>query len=244
MESISPVTATQAAPAKPAASGEAHLWENGDFSFGDILDAINPLQHLPVIGTIYRAITGDKIGTAPRLVGDLLFGGPLGFMAGVLSVGIKDQTGKDPGEQVLALLQGTQSDPAPSGPVLAAAPATLEPRLASEVAARLDEPAATVPPPSAARETPVPATMAPHAARLGVDVKPDHPPMPLIRSGGSVSAVPQTAVVPLQTATVVPRPPTFSAPTGPADVPRQMLDALDKYARMQNARGATVDLSN
>jgi hypothetical protein len=176
-----------------------------------------------VIGTLYRAITGDEIGTAPRLAGDLLFGGPIGFMAGVLAVGIKDQTGKDPGEQVLAMLQGSPAAPAETAPIVAEAPASVE----TPNAVESQKPAAMVP-----------------AARLGVDVKPDHPPMPLIRSGGSIAAVPQTAVVPLQTATVVPRPPALAAPVGSVDVPRQMMDALDKYARMQAARGGNVDLSN
>ena len=29
------------------------------FSFLDVLDIINPLQHLPVISTLYRQVTGD-----------------------------------------------------------------------------------------------------------------------------------------------------------------------------------------
>ena len=36
-----------------------HQSSDWDFSFHDLLDIVNPLQHLPVIGTIYRAITGD-----------------------------------------------------------------------------------------------------------------------------------------------------------------------------------------
>jgi hypothetical protein len=130
-------------------------------------------------------------------------------------------------------------------------PTNPEPQVASKVEVRLDEPAAAVPPAGSVAEAgpasaaaPAEAAPAARARRLGVDVKPDHPPMPLVRSGGSANAVPQTAVVPLQTATVVPRPPTFASPTSPADVPRQMMEALDKYSRMQNARGARVDLAN
>jgi hypothetical protein len=230
MEPIDASTAPQPTPAKHAGAGEARLWEKGNFSFGDILDAINPLQHIPVISTLYRAITGDEIGTAPRLVGDLLFGGPIGFMAGVLSVGIKDQTGKDPGEQVLAMLDAPFAGDTAAAPVVAAAaPAAPAPPLA-ENAKVSAEPASDAP------ATP--------ARRLGVDVKPDHPPMPLIRSSGGAVAAPQTALVPLQTATVIPRPPAFAAPAAPVDVPRQMMDALDKYARMQTTRGAHVDLAN
>jgi hypothetical protein len=53
-----------------------------DLSFADLLDAINPLQHLPIVSIIYRAITGEKIGLAAKLVGDTLYGGgPAAFLA-------------------------------------------------------------------------------------------------------------------------------------------------------------------
>ncbi len=64
------------APATPA---RWHLWAGKSFSFHDVLDAINPLQHLPIIGTIYRHLTGDTIGNAARVVGDTLYGGPIGL---------------------------------------------------------------------------------------------------------------------------------------------------------------------
>jgi hypothetical protein len=67
--------------------------------------------------------------------------------------------------------------------------------------------------------------------------------MPLVRTGGAAPVV-QTAVVPLQSAAVIPRPPAFATRSTPVDVPKQMMDALDKYARMQNARGSQVDLTN
>ena len=43
--------------------------------FHHLLDVINPLQHLPVIGTIYRAITGEHIGAVEKIAGDTLYGG-------------------------------------------------------------------------------------------------------------------------------------------------------------------------
>ena len=61
--------AVQPAQGKPASSGTF------DFSFHDLLSIINPLQHLPVIGTLYRAITGDKIGAIEKVAGDTLYGG-------------------------------------------------------------------------------------------------------------------------------------------------------------------------
>ncbi len=41
------------------------LWDSDGFSFGDIVDIINPLQHIPVVSTIYREMTGDDIGPGP-----------------------------------------------------------------------------------------------------------------------------------------------------------------------------------
>ena len=52
-----------------------------DLSFHNLLGIVNPLQHLPVIGTLYRAITGDKIGTPEKIAGDALYGGVWGAAA-------------------------------------------------------------------------------------------------------------------------------------------------------------------
>ena len=53
---IETVTVNAARPA------QSHFWAGNGFSFHDLLDTINPLQHLPVVSTIYRAITGDRPG--------------------------------------------------------------------------------------------------------------------------------------------------------------------------------------
>ncbi len=74
-----------------------------DFSFRDFLGIINPLQHIPIIGSIYRAITGDVIAPAARVVGGALFGGPIGLVASVANAIFEQTTGKDVGEQALAL---------------------------------------------------------------------------------------------------------------------------------------------
>ena len=74
------------------------------FTFDDFLDVINPLHHLPVIGTLYRAITDDEIAPASRVVGGALFGGIAGFVAGLVNAVIEDETGSDLGEKALALV--------------------------------------------------------------------------------------------------------------------------------------------
>ena len=100
------IAATAAVSPPPPSSSSAHLWHNGSFSFRDLLDIINPLQHLPVIGSLYRWITGDEPGAMSRIVGDTLYGGPIGFGVSALSVISEDAQGHDLGEQVLAAAFG------------------------------------------------------------------------------------------------------------------------------------------
>lgn len=53
--------------------------------FGDILDTLNPLHHLPGVGLVYRKLSGDIIAPAARVIGGALFGGPIGAAIGALS---------------------------------------------------------------------------------------------------------------------------------------------------------------
>lgn len=99
-----------ARPAAPAnASAEERglwdrMWGKEGFSFGALLDIVNPLQHIPVVSTIYRAITGDTIGPAPRMMGGAIFGGVVGLIASAADSAIEAITGKDTGSHVLAML--------------------------------------------------------------------------------------------------------------------------------------------
>lgn len=100
-------------PARPARTTDAASGENADgkplfgsdgFTFSDFLDIINPLQHIPIINTVYRAVTGDKIDPGSRIAGGGLFGGPIGLVASLVSGMVEESTGKDPGEHALAAL--------------------------------------------------------------------------------------------------------------------------------------------
>jgi len=70
------------------------------FSFGDLIDIINPLQHIPVVSTLYRETTGDEISAAPRVMGSTLFFGPLGLAGAVANVVVEENTGMDIGEHM------------------------------------------------------------------------------------------------------------------------------------------------
>ncbi|MDC0189628.1 hypothetical protein OAJ77_00170 [Rhodospirillales bacterium] len=82
------------------------LFGNDGFTFFDFLDIINPLQHLPIISTIYRSITGDQIDPGSRIAGATLFGGPLGGALASMDVAIKHNTGLDIVEHTATFFTG------------------------------------------------------------------------------------------------------------------------------------------
>ena len=108
-------------PAQPAT--------DHSISFHDILHALNPLQYLPVIGTIYRAVTGDQIPEMVRRAGSLvvstLFGGPIGAITNVASTIFEKITGIDVDKTMQAALVGHPSENAPPGRVTADAATAL-----------------------------------------------------------------------------------------------------------------------
>lgn len=81
------------------------------FSFWDILDMINPLQHLPIIGHVYRAITGDTMKAPARIIGGAAFGGPLGAAAGIVNTVSELETGRDLTGNVLAFVTSERDAP-------------------------------------------------------------------------------------------------------------------------------------
>ncbi len=121
-----PVAPSAVAPAAPQSGwtdiGDPNKAPEVSLSFSDFLSAINPLQHIPIIGTIYRAITGDTINPAAKVLGGALLGGPLGLIASAADAVLEQSTGKDLGEQVLALVAPDMTTPTAPAPQYAAAP--------------------------------------------------------------------------------------------------------------------------
>ena len=123
-----------------------------DMDFWDFVDIVNPLQHIPVVNTIYRELTGDTIKGVSRVIGGGLYGGVIGLVAGIGSAIVAETTGKDPGEHVLAMLTGSDDEtPAPAGntAIAEATPPTAAP--AAEAA-----PAPASPPSASAQPHPGP----------------------------------------------------------------------------------------
>lgn len=97
------------AQASPAAAQPpaAHADKTDDgFSFDDLLDIINPLQHLPVISTIYRHLTGDTIKPLEQIAGDTLFGGLTGLVSSVANYAFEKVAGENLGDMVYAFVTG------------------------------------------------------------------------------------------------------------------------------------------
>jgi hypothetical protein len=78
-------------------------------TFGDFIDIINPLHHLPVIGTLYREITGDSLDPASKVLGGSLFLGPLGSVSALVNVLVNESTGKDLTEHAFAMFENTNT---------------------------------------------------------------------------------------------------------------------------------------
>lgn len=47
-------------------------WGKDGFGLNDFIDTINPLQHIPVVSTLYRSLTGDQITPAAPSMADRL----------------------------------------------------------------------------------------------------------------------------------------------------------------------------
>lgn len=98
-------------------SGEAPVGIRNDNFFGedgfgiaDLIDIVNPLQHIPGVSTVYRAMTGDEISQGARLAGGTLYGGPLGFASALADNVSEDVTGRDVTGSVLAAFSDDPSD--------------------------------------------------------------------------------------------------------------------------------------
>lgn len=99
-------------PTDPNSAGAQSTFFGEDgLTFGDVLDIINPLQHIPVVSTLYRELTGDEISPGARMAGGALFGGPIGLAAATVNSVVEMATGSDIGKSVVAAINGDAAAP-------------------------------------------------------------------------------------------------------------------------------------
>lgn len=85
--------------------------DDDNYTFWDVLDIVNPLQHIPIVGTIYRELSDDEIKPASRIIGGGLFGGPIGATVSTANVIIEHETGRDVSGNAMALIYGDENVP-------------------------------------------------------------------------------------------------------------------------------------
>lgn len=185
----------------------ANLWaEDEGFSFSDFLDVVNPLQHIPVISSIYRAVTGDEISLGARLLGGALFGGPLGVLTAGVNAAFEEIVGGNIAEQAASLfeeLTGSDEDkpqlalepqavkseiaaaPAPLAPASQPAPAQIDSQTVPIVAPAPTAILAPMKPP--ARPPAVPAMNAPPAVM-------NHPQQGAMQLPATLNAPPRNSI--------------------------------------------------
>jgi len=134
---------TKAAGSTASKAGQLGMFGADDDSpsFWDLVDVINPLQHIPLVNDIYRELSGDKIGIAARLTGGALFGGVIGLVGAAVNSVLEESTGATAGGHVLALFL---DDDATGATGTALAQATPPPEKTSDSP---DSPDATAKPP-------------------------------------------------------------------------------------------------
>lgn len=71
------------------------------FGLGDIIDIVNPLHHLPLIGHIYREVSGDDIMPISRIIGGAVYGGGVGAGTALVNVIVEHDTGHDVAENIV-----------------------------------------------------------------------------------------------------------------------------------------------
>jgi hypothetical protein len=251
--------ATAAQPAAQPASGGLPLWSHGSFSFKDLLDIVNPLQHLPVIGSVYRYLTGDEPSGGARIIGDSLYGGPIGFGVSVVSTALFTDSHGDLGERALAAVFGprdggpTLGTPTVAAAALPAAPiAAAAPMAPGEVSSPTQPVAMNQlfrsPPPAApaAPTTPEQAFLAQNAqlqrqvsnGRGSNGTVLNSHPVPLELSSNLLPVLPPgvhlTAPAAAPATSPAPAaPPASAAPADANPIAQKMLDALNKYEQMK-----------
>lgn len=95
----------------PDASEQAFFGKDGA-DFGDLVDVINPLNHIPFLSELIGEKGDEKPAVAAKLAGGLLFGGPIGFVASLMNEIFTEATGHGFATTMVAALSG-ESLPSP-----------------------------------------------------------------------------------------------------------------------------------
>lgn len=203
-----PVQRDRAATVTMTRNADGMPEAQADMSFWDVLDVVNPLQHIPIVNSIYRAVTGDEIAAPARVMGGILFGGVIGGAAAIANAVLEQSTGHDVGGHMMASL-GFEDKPA-GGTAVADAAAQGK----AQGAATTTSPAATT---TAAAAATAPATPQTTAANTALRPTASAVPPPTLSPAHSPPAHSPDAAARLQTAAAaggLPLRDALASPTG------------------------------
>ncbi|MDD3287884.1 MAG: hypothetical protein PHX43_02605, partial [Alphaproteobacteria bacterium] len=111
-----------------SSSNTSHMnYEDSNFSVGDVLDVLNPIQHIPLVGTLYRYVTGDNnLKPYAQVTGDILYGGLIGgvlttAVSSIANAIIAQETGTAADQQIASAIFGPADAPPSDKPEAAPA---------------------------------------------------------------------------------------------------------------------------
>ncbi|GEM_PF-1580835 len=106
---VTPIVANPYGKAQKLTANSNDSNRNAGIGFGDVLDAVNPLQQIPVVSSAYRAATGTSISPISQLMGGALLGGIPGLLSSLVNVAVEAATGQDIAGNVLTGLTPDKS---------------------------------------------------------------------------------------------------------------------------------------
>lgn len=203
------------------ADGSGGAGANEEMSFWDFLDVINPLQHIPIVNHLYRAVTGDTIKPQAQIIGSTLFGGPLGFAVATATSVVEAANGESIATTVARAFGGDQPTPMVAGAADPETPARQAMALTDPAPVpTAPAPAATVAPPVAAAPASSPSLVPTAAAAPSYAPPQPVQPQPIAPQAAGAPAQPSPAQ---QVAAAAP-----TANRGPTDY----------FSRLQNPGGS------
>ncbi len=108
----------------PRAQGQ----QGRPLDFQSLVSSLNPIMHVPVIGDIYSATTGDRPIPAVRIFVATLLAGPVGLFASIANSVVEEATGKSlVGQAIAALAPETVASPMPVAGAATAPPGAPRP---------------------------------------------------------------------------------------------------------------------
>lgn len=80
-------------------------WQERHYSFRDVLESVNPIQHIPVVGHLYRQATGTQLHPIARMAAGIA-GGPVSAASAFANMALESGTGRDLAGHVIDRLAG------------------------------------------------------------------------------------------------------------------------------------------